>query len=117
MLDPKENSVTKMFTCNHEEADTRMIYHASRQGESNVVISANDSDILFLGTYACALDAKRKWYFNYQSNTFADLRRVSGERSYAFTHILFFDRLRHDILLLKLLHGNVRLNLHCHLNL
>ena len=66
MLDPKGNSVTKMFTCNHEEADTRMIYHASRQGESNVVISANDSDVLFLGTYACALDAQRKWHFNYQ---------------------------------------------------
>ena len=93
MLDPKENSVTNMFTCNHEEANTRGIYHASRQGESNVVISANDSDVLFLGTYACALDAKRKWHFNYQSNTFADLQKFAESLGSAAMHLPTFHSL------------------------
>ena len=46
MLDPKENSVTKTFTCNHEEADTRMIYLASR-----VILYCGDngSVILYCG--------------------------------------------------------------------
>ena len=29
MIDPSSNDVTELFSCNHEEADTRMIYHAS----------------------------------------------------------------------------------------
>ena len=77
MIDSKDQNISKLFICNHEEADTRMIYHASLQGANSVVISANDSDVFFLGTYACALDKNRKWYFNYQSCSFADLRRIA----------------------------------------
>ena len=48
MIDPATQIVTKMFTCNHEEADTRMIYHIILQGLVKVVISANDTNVMFL---------------------------------------------------------------------
>ena len=44
MIDPTVNVVRKLFSCNHEEADTRMVYHASLLS-TPVVISANDSDV------------------------------------------------------------------------
>ena len=53
-----------------------MIYHASLQA-SPVVISAIDSEFFVLGTYACALDDTRHWYFNYQSSSYSDLRKVA----------------------------------------
>ena len=71
-LNPKQ----VLFVCNHEEADTGMIYHASTQ-DSYVFISANDSDVLVLGTYACTLDNTRQWHFNYQTNCYSHLRKVA----------------------------------------
>ena len=68
-------NVTRLFVCDHEEADTRMIHHASRQGKGNVVLVANDSDVLFLSAYACALDKSRNWFYNYEGRTYADLRK------------------------------------------
>ena len=53
-----------------------MIYHASIK-DSSLVISANDSDVFALGTYACALDNTRQWHFNYQTNCYSDLRKVA----------------------------------------
>ena len=41
------------------------------------MISANDSDVFVLGTYACALDKTRKWFYHYQNNTFSNLRKVA----------------------------------------
>ena len=66
-----------MFTCNHEEADTRMIYHASLQGSSKVIISASDIDVMFLAVYTCALDTSRAWYVNYQFNTYTDAQEMA----------------------------------------
>ena len=68
---------TQIFVCNHEEADTRMIYHATLQGKNDVVIVANDTDVLFLGAYACALDESKKWFVNYEYKTFADLAKFA----------------------------------------
>ena len=70
-------NVTELFVCNHEEADTRMIYHASLQESKNVVLVANDSDVLFLGGYACALDKSRNWFYNYEAGTYADLAKFA----------------------------------------
>ena len=64
-VDPKTGIVTKDFECNREGADTRMIYHASVQGDKNVVLVANDSDVMFLGIHACTLADDRHWYYNY----------------------------------------------------
>ena len=39
VIDPQSKIATKLFFCNHEEAGTRMIYHASLERPSNVVSS------------------------------------------------------------------------------
>ena len=39
--------IKHLFTCNHEEADTRVIYHCTLDDKPIVVI-ATDSDILML---------------------------------------------------------------------
>ena len=54
-----DGDVVKLFVGSNEEADICMIYHPSIQ-DSPVVISANDSDVFFLRTYACALDNTRQ---------------------------------------------------------
>ena len=35
--------------------------------KSDVVFVTNDSDALFLGVYACALDSNRNWHYNYEA--------------------------------------------------
>ena len=92
MIDPSSNTVTELFACNHEEADTRMIYHASLQ-TSPVVISANDSDVFVLGTYACALDKTMQWYYHYQNNSYSDLRKVADSLGNAALYLPKFHAL------------------------
>lgn len=47
-------NVKKLFVCNHEETNTRIICHSSLQGTPNVVIIASDSDIrMFLAMHMC----------------------------------------------------------------
>ena len=53
-----------------------MIYHTSIK-DSSLVISANDSGVFALRTYACALDNTIQWHFNYQTNCYSDLRKVA----------------------------------------
>ena len=59
--DEKSRMLSEEFVCNHEEADTRMIYHASLQEKNDVVFVANDSDVYFLRICACVLDSNRNW--------------------------------------------------------
>ena len=47
------------------------------QGSSNVVISTNDSDVLILGAYVCALHVARNWFFNHECHAYADLRCIA----------------------------------------
>ena len=92
MIDPSSNDVTELFSCNHEEADTRMIYHASLQ-EGPVVISANDSDVFILAAYACALDETRQWYFHYQNNSYCNLSKVASSLGDAALYLSKFHAL------------------------
>ena len=39
------NGVTKVFKCNHEESDTRIIFHALQQ-KANVVVCSKDTDLV-----------------------------------------------------------------------
>ena len=64
-----------MLATIYDEADTRMIDHASHQGSKNVVLVATDTDISFLSAYACSLDKSRNWFYNYEGRTDADLRK------------------------------------------
>ena len=55
------NSITKIFKCNHEEADARMIFHALQQ-KINVVVCSKDTDVLVLLVFAYALNKiNKKW--------------------------------------------------------
>ena len=48
------SSVTKVFECNHEENDTRIIFHALQQ-KTDVVVCLKDTDVLVLLVFAYAL--------------------------------------------------------------
>ena len=49
------SSVTKVFECNHEEGDTRIIFHVLQQ-KANVVVCSKDMDVLVLMVLAYALN-------------------------------------------------------------
>ena len=49
------SSVTKFFECNHEESNTRIIFHALQQ-KTNVAVYSKDTDVLVLMVFAYALD-------------------------------------------------------------
>ena len=76
MIEPSSRNVTKLFVCNHEDADTRILCHASLQETPNVMIVANDSHVLFLGAYPCALDKSRRCFYNCEGRTYADLCEI-----------------------------------------
>ena len=48
------SSVTNVFECNHEESDTRIIYHALQQ-KADVATCLKDMDVLVLMVFAYAL--------------------------------------------------------------
>ena len=48
------SSVTKVFECNHDEDDTRIIFHAIQQ-KTDVVVSLKDTDVLVLLVFAYTL--------------------------------------------------------------
>ena len=53
--------------CNHEEADTRLIYLALKE-DKDVVVVSKDTDVLILLVWAYAkYDIKRKWYLKYEA--------------------------------------------------
>ena len=55
-------SCATLFTCNHEEADTRMIYHALRE-DIPIVIVSKDTDVLLLMIYAFSKHRpSSEWY-------------------------------------------------------
>ena len=61
--------------CNHEEADTRMIFHASLQIKP-VVIEASDSDVFFLLAYAMNETKSSFWYQKIDYNQFVDIQMI-----------------------------------------
>ena len=49
------SSVKKFFKCNHEEGNTRIIFHALQQ-KKNVAVCSKDTDVLVLMLFAYALN-------------------------------------------------------------
>ena len=78
MIELSSGNVTELFLCNHEEEDTHMMCHASLQTTTNVVIVANGFDMLFLGTFACAMNKSRRWFYNYEGSIYADLTQLAA---------------------------------------
>ena len=71
-----------------------MIRHASLQGTKNVVIVANNSDILFLGAHSYAMGKSRRWlYYCYEGKTYADFPNLQHFCGYIELYFLMFHSL------------------------
>ena len=65
------------FQCNQEEADTRLILHASLQ-DTNVVVVAKDTDILLLLVHAYnKLKPSNKWFMKIDRERYVDIFKVA----------------------------------------
>ena len=47
-------AIEKLFDCNHEEADSRLVLHATIEDSDVVVVAKNTTDILVLMVWAYA---------------------------------------------------------------
>ena len=76
------------FNCNHEEADSRMVLHASIE-DVDCVIQSKDTDVLVLMVYAFNHKLpEKKWYMNYEFGKFADIRKITKALGNDLSHCL-----------------------------
>ena len=62
--------------CNNEEADSRIVLHASKSS-GNVVIVAKDTDILMLLIYSYSTcEISKEWVLKYDTNSYANIGTV-----------------------------------------
>ena len=62
--------------CNHEEADTRIMYHCTLEDKLTVVI-ATDTDILILMVYAFASRLPdHDWFLKIKQNKFVNVSKI-----------------------------------------
>ena len=65
-----------LFYCNNEEADSRIVLHASKSS-GNVVIVANDTDILMLLIYSYSTcEISKEWVLKCDTNSYANIGTV-----------------------------------------
>ena len=65
-----------LFYCNNEEADSRIVLHASKSS-GNVVIVAKDTDILMLLIYSYSTcEISKEWVLKYDTNSYANIGTV-----------------------------------------
>ena len=63
-----EDSQSIIFECNHKEADSRMVLHACLE-DTNVVLVANDTDVLVLMVFAFVSHQPNKaWLIKIEAN-------------------------------------------------
>ena len=83
-----ENETFKIsFECNHEEADSRMIFHALKQ-KTNVLLCSKDTDILVLMVFVYALNKiNGKWNISEMTSqqSFPKFTQLQG-----VTQLLFY---------------------------
>ena len=62
--------------CNHEEADTRLIYLALQNKADRVIVS-KDTDVFVLLVWAYTKhEIKKKWYMMYEQGKYADIGKI-----------------------------------------
>ena len=67
---------TSLLNCNPHEADTRIILHALNS-EDEVIVVANDTDVLILLVYAYALHRlSRQWKIKVDTNRYIDIKTI-----------------------------------------
>ena len=77
-LELTKTTSNEIFKCNHEEADTRLILHASLQ-DTDVVVVAKDTDVFVLMVYAYnKLQPCSKWYMKIDHEKYVDISKVSN---------------------------------------
>ena len=65
-----------IFDCNHEEADYRMVLHASLH-DTPCVIKSKDTDVLVLIAYGYKKKSPvSNWFMQYDTDTYADIRKI-----------------------------------------
>ena len=73
-VSPAGNKVVSVF--DHEEADSRLVLLASKV-DSDIVVVCKDTDVLILMIWAYSkLNITNNWYFKYDRNKFADIRKM-----------------------------------------
>ena len=71
---PAGNKVISV--CNHEEADTRLVLHASKV-DSDAFIVCKDTDVLILMIWTYSkMNITNNWYLKYDHKKFADIRKT-----------------------------------------
>ena len=67
------NGCELIYRCNHEEADTRLVLHASLEA-ADVVIVSKDTDVLIVLIWAYSkLSVCKTWLFKYDHDKYADI--------------------------------------------
>ena len=71
------SSATKVFDCNPEEVNTRMIFHALQQ-KTSVGVYSKDTDVIVLIIFAYALNKiNEKWVMKIETNKFIYIRKTA----------------------------------------
>ena len=69
----ERNGCELIYRCNHEEADTRLVLHASMEA-ADVAIVSKDTDVLILLILAYSkLSVCKTWLFKYNHDKYADI--------------------------------------------
>ena len=70
------NGVQNLSPCNHEEADTRIMYYCTLEDKPTVVI-ASDTDILILMVHVCASRLPdHDWFLQIKKNQFVNVSKI-----------------------------------------
>lgn len=70
------SSTQKIFECNHEEADTRLVLHALLEDTKSVIVS-KDTDVLVLLIYAFAtFRPMSNWFMKIDFNKYVNIRKI-----------------------------------------
>ena len=61
-------------TCNHEEANTRLVLHAFLENNNVIVVVSKDTDVLVLMIWAYLFfNVLKEWFFKYGNDKFANI--------------------------------------------
>ena len=89
----RKNTVEMLFRCNHEDADTRLVLHASRV-DTNVVAVSKDTDVLLPMVHAYAkIKPNGSWFMKVDHEKCVNIKMKIGfylgtELAMKLSHIL-----------------------------
>ena len=82
------DNIEKLDSCNHHEADTRVVLHAALSN-CPVVIGGTDTDILILLVFAYSrFNPAEQWYMKTARDSFVEISKISSHYGEAVCNIL-----------------------------